>query len=107
MSVGARLNEKLPWVLATTEEPITRRTAKAWLITTLVAAVTGVAVYSLKATWRGQVEVQLGGAEQDWGPVVAAVPNVGWDFVLLAGYGIALLFGGCLASPGLAPIPFS
>jgi hypothetical protein len=97
MSVGVGLKEKLPWVLATVEEPINRRTAKAWLIITLVAAGIGVAVYSLEATWRGQVEVQLDGAEQDWAPVVAAVPDVRWDFVLVAGYGIALLFAGCLA----------
>ncbi len=97
MSAWTNLRQWLPWVRARTNEPIKRREAAIWLVTALVAAGFGLAVYGLSATWRGQAEIQLGGAGQDWEAAADAVPHVWWDFVLVAGYGIALVLTGCLA----------
>jgi hypothetical protein len=97
MSAWTHLRQWLPWVRARADEPIKRGEAVIWLFTALVAAGSGLVVYGLGATWRGQAEIQLGGAGQDWVAVTDAVPHVRWDFVLIAGYGIALVFTACLA----------
>lgn len=68
------------------------------------AAILGLGLYDRNTDYPGMVSVQLGGSEQRWPPTDRADLETAllWDFVLVVGYGLALLL-----LIGLAPTPRS
>ncbi|NKQ52040.1 patatin-like phospholipase family protein [Amycolatopsis sp. K13G38] len=70
-----------------------RRGAAATVAVAIIAAAAGPALYLLFAPHVGIIGIQLGGAAQPTPLPPGTAAALWWDFVLVAGYGLALLLG--------------
>jgi hypothetical protein len=86
-------------------EVITNRRRSAAIVAVVVAvaaAVIGALVYYLEAPRFNIVALELGGHGRPYPPLAPTASALRWDFVFIAGYGIALLLGTWLIAPWVA-----
>src|SRR5689334_10945552 len=75
-----------------------RSLAWMYLVGVVAGLVAGAFAYRRRVAEGDLILVELGGADQPWPPPATAESALRWDFLLIAGYGLALLLGLLLAS---------